>query len=147
MPHDVFISYSKADETTADGLCAILESTGIRCWIAPRDVLPGSDWGESIVRAISACRILVLVFSSDSNESPHVRREIQRAFLKGLTVIPFRVENVSPSESLEYYIGPVHWLDALTPPLEQHLRRLATQVRTLLGKTLPVDVPMEPSRA
>jgi hypothetical protein len=132
MSHDVFISYSKADKTTADAACAMLEARGIRCWIAPRDVTPGVDWGEAIVKAISSCRVMVLVFSSHANESPQVRREVQRGFEKGRTVIPFRVEDVAPVESLEYYIGPVHWLDALTPPLRNHLVLLAEQVARIL---------------
>jgi hypothetical protein len=52
MAHDVFISYSSRDKPTADAVCAALESHGIRCWIAPRDVLPGMEWGEAIVNAI-----------------------------------------------------------------------------------------------
>jgi hypothetical protein len=46
MARDVFISYSSKDKPTADAVCATLEANGIRCWIAPRDVVPGSDWGE-----------------------------------------------------------------------------------------------------
>ena len=49
MAHDVFISYSTKDKPTADAACAALEAKGIRCWIAPRDILPGSDWGEAII--------------------------------------------------------------------------------------------------
>jgi hypothetical protein len=119
MGHDVFLSNSKLDKVIADALCATLESHEIRCWIALRDVTPGVDWGEAIVKAISGCRIMVLVFSSHANESPQVRRVVQRAFERGLTVIPLRVEDVNPVESLEYYTGPVHWLDALTPPLDR----------------------------
>jgi hypothetical protein len=144
MGHDVFLSYSKPDKVIADALCATLESHGIRCWIAPRDVTPGVDWGEAIVRAISRCKIMVLVFSSHANESPQVQREVQRAFERGLTVIPLRVEDVSPVASLEYYIGPVHWLDALTPPLERHLRSLASQVQSLLASN--EDVRLSPRR-
>jgi len=33
-----------------------------------------------------------------------------------------------PERSLRYYMGSVHWLDALTPPLEQHLEKLAASV-------------------
>ena len=54
MAHDVFISYSSKDKLIADAACAILESKGIRCWIAPRDILPGADWGESIVDALES---------------------------------------------------------------------------------------------
>jgi TIR domain len=137
MSHDIFISYSKLDKAIADALCAVLEANGIRCWIAPRDVMAGVDWGEAIVKAIGGCRVMVLVFSSHANESPQVRREVQRAFERGLIVVPLRVEDVSPVESLEYYIGPVHWLDALTLPLERHLQSLAAQVQLLLKSGIP----------
>ena len=81
----------------------------------------------------------MLILSASSNESPQVRREVQRAFEHNITVIPLRVDNVAPGRALEYYIGPVHWLDALTPPLEAHLERLADTVRRLIA-TSP-DVP------
>ena len=40
MAHDVFISHSSKDKPIADAICANLEGTGIRCWIAPRDIAP-----------------------------------------------------------------------------------------------------------
>ena len=145
MTHDVFLSYSKSDKTVADAACATLERHGIRVWIAPRDVTPGSDWGEAIVDAITTSRAVVLVLSASSNDSPQVRREVQRAFEHNITVIPLRVENVVPARALEYYIGPVHWLDALTPPLEAHLDRLADSVRRLVATT-PEVPPFEHRR-
>ena len=42
MAHSVFISYSHTDRETAEKVCAVLEQRGFGCWIAPRDVLPGS---------------------------------------------------------------------------------------------------------
>jgi hypothetical protein len=36
MEFDAFISHSSSDKTAADAACAVLESTGIRCWISPR---------------------------------------------------------------------------------------------------------------
>jgi hypothetical protein len=47
MPYDAFISYSNLDKATADATCAALEAAGIRCRIAPRDILPGAEWGEA----------------------------------------------------------------------------------------------------
>ena len=132
MAHDVFISYSAKDKATADGVCATLEAKGIRCWIAPRDILPGMDWGEAIIEAINGSRVIVLVFSSNANDSQQIKREVERGVSKGLPIIPFRIKNVAPARSLEYFIGPVHWLDALTPPLETHLQNLAETVRLLL---------------
>jgi hypothetical protein len=134
MGHDVFISYSTKDKPTADAVCATLESRGVRCWIAPRDILPGMDWGESLVEGIKRCRVMVLVFSSHANASPQIKREVERAVSKGVPIIPFRIEEVLPTRSLEYFISTPHWMDAMSPPLERHLEKLADVVRTLLSK-------------
>jgi hypothetical protein len=132
MSHDAFISYSSRDKATADATCAALEASGIRCWIAPRDITPGIEWGEAIIDGINQSRVLVLIFSANANESPQIRREIERAVGKGIPIIPFRIQDIAPTRSLEYFIGAVHWLDALTPPLETHLRRLVDTVKALL---------------
>ena len=132
MAHDVFISYSHHDKPQADAVCATLEAKGIRCWIAPRDVVPGQEWGAAIVDAIRSSRVMVLVFSSHANASPQIRREVERAVSADSVLIPFRIEDVVPSESLEYFLGTPHWLDALTPPLEAHLERLAAAVTSFL---------------
>jgi TIR domain-containing protein/Sel1 repeat-containing protein len=141
MAFDVFISYASEDKIVADAVCATLESHAVRCWIAPRDVLPGVAYGEAIIDAIRGCRIMILVFSSKSNTSPHIPKEIERAVSAGVAVIPFRIEDVKPGKSLDYFIGSVHWLDALTRPLEQHLERLAQNVQTLLSRDVPVIEP------
>ena len=133
MGHDVFISHSSKDKTIADAVCATLESRGIRCWIAPRDIPPGKDWGEAIIEGLEGSRIMVLVFSSHANASVNVPKEVERAFSKDLTVIPFRVEDVPLSKKLEYHLSSVHWLDALTPPLERHLSDLGEKVSLSLG--------------
>ena len=83
MIYDVFISHSTRDKTAADAACAALEAAGIRCWIAPRDITPGAEWGEAIIEAINQCRVMVLIFSTNANESSQIRREVERALLVG----------------------------------------------------------------
>ena len=140
MAHDVFISYSSKDKPTADATCASLEAKGIRCWIAPRDITPGADWGEAIIDGINGARVFVLVFSSNANASQQIKREVERAVNHGLPIIPLRIEDVQPGKSLEYFLSMPHWLNALTPPLEQHLKYLAEVVRQILdGKPPPVQ--------
>jgi Flp pilus assembly protein TadD len=143
---DVFISYAMADKLTADAACAALEASGIRCWIAPRDVAPGMDYAEAVIDAIENCRGTLLIFSSSANRSNQVKREIERAVQHGIPIIPFRIEDVPPSRALEFFIDAPRWLDALTPPLEQHLKRLAVTMRVLLNRTSaePADHPIRP---
>jgi serine/threonine-protein kinase len=133
MPHEVFISYSSKDKAVADKVCSSLEERGIPCWIAPRNVHPGSPYSEEIIDAIETCRVMVLVFSSNANTSPHIPKEIERAVSHGISVIPLRVEAVTPGKALDYFISSVHWLDAVTPPLEAHLDTLATTIQAVLA--------------
>lgn len=133
MAHDVFISYSAKDKLTADAACTSLEAQGVRCWIAPRDAAPGEPWAASIVAAIQASRVMVLIFSARSNDSENVLREVSSAAEAGLPILTLRVEDAQPSRELGYYIRRAHWLDALTPPLEAHLRTLGDSVRGLLA--------------
>ena len=143
MAHDVFVSYAHQDRTVANAVVATLEGHGIRCWIAPRDILPGSDWGEAILDAIKEAHALVLIFSSSSNDSEQIKREVERTVHQGIAVIPFRIEDVLPNKSLEYFISTQHWLDALTPPLEDHLLHLAETITVLLAKKGSKEKPVQ----
>ena len=148
----VFVSYSQPDRDTALAIVSHLEGQEIRCWVAPRDVPPGTDWAEQIVAAIARACLMVLVFSSSANGSPQVRREVERAVHHRVRVLPFRVEDVLPSHSMEYFLSSQHWLDAFPPPMEPHYARLTAYVKTLLtsgaeGAQLPPEVAPPAQRA
>src|SRR5436190_4433539 len=132
MAHDVFISHSTKDKVVSDAVCAALENGGIRCWVAPRDVQAGRSFAGEITRAIQESKIMVLIFSAHSNNSEQVLREVQLAVSSHLHIIQFRIEDVLLNDDLKYFLSTPHWLDALTPPLENHLRRLETSSKTLL---------------
>jgi hypothetical protein len=141
VAHDVFISYASQDKPAADAVCARLESRGIRCWYAPRDVPPGRAWAEALVEAISAARVFVLVYTARANASPQVLREVERAAHHRLALLPLRIEDAPFSKALEYFVSTPHWLDAMTPPLEKHLDAVADAVR----KILDADGPRHPN--
>jgi hypothetical protein len=137
MARDVFVSYSQPDQDCAFVLVQHLEARGISVWIAPRDVSPASDWAAEIIDAISDARLMLLVFSGNSNDSDQVRREVERAVHKHLRILPFRIENVLPSKSLEYFLSAQHWMDAFPPPLEPHIDRLCDYLDAALGGHSP----------
>lgn len=132
MKHDVFISYTTHDKPTADAVCHALEAQGVRCWIAPRDIPLGQNYAETLINAINAAKLMVLVFSAKTNASRHVRNEVERAFNRDVPVIPFRIEDAQATGALEYFLSLPHWLDAFTPPLQSHLNSLVESVRALL---------------
>jgi hypothetical protein len=123
-----FISYSSQDQDWANRVCAFLEAVGFPCWIAPRDILPASEYGTSILHAIETSRLMVLIFSEQANQSAQVRREVERAVSKGLVIVPCRVEDARPKGVLEYALGNTHWLDLSACPVDQQLQQLADVV-------------------
>jgi hypothetical protein len=130
---EVFVSYSKSDRTCAFEIVHALESRGIGVWVAPRDIAPSADWAEEILQAISNSRLMVLVFSAESNNSPQVRREVERAVHRDLPVLPFRIEDVLPTKSLEYFLSTQHWMDAFSPPRDAQYARLAAHISERLA--------------
>ncbi len=131
--HDVFISYAQEDKPIADAVCAKLEAHAVRCWIAPRDIPPGKNFPEAIIEGIEGGKVVVVIFSSFANKSPHVMRELTNAVNKSRIIIPFRIEDVEPSKSMEYLISVPHWLDAVTPPIEKHIDLLAKTIDCIIG--------------
>src|ERR1700749_789168 len=148
MSPPVFISYSQPDHDCAMELVERIERGGIQCWIAPRDIAPSADWAAEIIDAISGARVMILVFSASSNDSAQVRREVERAAHKKVSILPFRIENVVPSKSLEYFLSSQHWMDAFPPPREPHYARLVSHLKTRLSeKAVPGEKPAPGERS
>jgi len=129
MAYDVFICYANQDKTIADIVCSRLEENGIRCWMAPRDILAGEDWDKAIMDAIPVCPIVILIFSSNSNDSPYCVSEIRTAFDLKKEILPVLTDNTLPHGRIVLYLGSKQWFYANTPPLEPHLKRLVDEVK------------------
>ncbi len=146
MAHDVFISYASEDRVIADKVCKGLEKQGLRCWIAPRDILPAEQYDDAIIRAISEARAMVVIFSSNVFQSNYVKSEVERGFAKNLVIVPFRIESIEPKEGFELYFGRTQWLDATLPPMESHILKLSSTIHAFLqtGKQVEPQPPTQP---
>lgn len=108
----VFISYASQDKNIADKICTYLEGHNKSCWIAPRDIPVGKEYGEEIIKGIEQSDAFVLVFSEFSNQSQHVLREVERAVSKKIPIISFKLDDTTLTKSMEYFILATQWLDA-----------------------------------
>jgi hypothetical protein len=129
MNHDVFISHARRDKSVADAICGKLESSGLKCWIAPRDVSAREDWTEATRKAISSSRVVVVVLSENADAASHIEREIAHAFYARRTIIPFRLAEALPRREILFYLGDVPWCNSPNPPAEEHLETLATRIQ------------------
>ena len=123
-----FISHASRDRLVAEAICMQLESSGFRCWMAPRDIRPGEDYPEAIIRGIENSRCLILVLSKEANASSFVFKEVERASSKGKLIFPFRIEDVLPSRSLELFVSTAHWIEAWRGDMHGSVSSLAVRL-------------------
>lgn len=138
----VFISHSSNDRQTAVALCKYLEAHNIHCWIAPRNIDVGKDYAQSIMEAIESSAIMILILSNAANNSKHVRNEIERAFNHQLVIMPFRIQNIVPGGSFEYFLSATHWLDAFDDKPEKYFPLLYENCK----RVVQVDASTTPAQ-
>ena len=107
----VFISYASHDAALAQKVCSALEAAGFPCWIAPRNVVPGTNYADGIVHAIDESSILVLILSEHAIASAHVGREIERAVSKRHPVIALRIDAAPLTAAFEYFLNQSQWIE------------------------------------
>ena len=145
--YDVFISHVDEDKKTADAMCHYLEEQKIRCWIAPRDILPGQDVAQAIVQGIKKTKIFVLVCSHFSLRSAFVQRETNLAVSDEKIIIPFKIDDCSlDGTGMRLYLNDRHWIEAVPKP-EKAFGDLAAAIIAFLGARPPEPGERTPAPA
>jgi TolB-like protein len=140
----VFVSYASQDAAVANAVVGTLERTGLTCWIAPRDVVPGSLYADEIVRAINQCSLVVLVLSAQSVASPHVGRELERASSKRRRIIALRTDAAALPGAFEYFLSESQWIEVGPKGIEPAAARLAEAVRHHLDSGSAIESRVAP---
>lgn len=145
MNHDVFISYSSQDMEAAQAICHVLEQNEIRCWMAPRNIPPGTDYGDVIDEAIKSCKVVVIVYSEKAASSPWVTGELNVAFEEQKIIIPFRLDKTPLKGQTRVMLNQRHWIDAY-PDYKTKFNDLVKAVALAAGKDVHlVPPPVKPS--
>lgn len=132
----IFISYSSKDQDIAETIYRALEARGHDCWIACRDVQPGENYQEAIVRALRAAKVMLLVFTSNANNSDEIKKELVLAGRHRVTVVPVRVEDVAPNDAFTYELATRQWID-LFKDWERQISILAARLGSILQSDQP----------
>jgi hypothetical protein len=132
MTAPIFISFATKDRDAAHTICEALEHRGFNCWVADRDIGPGENFQIATVHAIRAAKVMILVFSANSNNSDEIKKEVVLAGQSRLIVIPVRVEDVTPDEAFAYELATRQWID-LFEDWERSVQRLVRQLENVAG--------------
>ena len=131
MSAPIFISYSSKDQQIAETIYQALEVRGLDCWIAIRDVRPGENFQEAIVEALRSAKVMLLVFTSNANNSNEIKKELVLAGRHKVTVVPVRVEDVVPNDAFAYELATRQWID-LFKDWERQIELLASRLGQIL---------------
>ena len=119
----------------ANTVVAALERQGLKCWIAPRDVTPGTHYASAIVHAIDAAKVMVLILSQNAAASPHVLREVERATSKRHPVVSVRIDQTPLPAEFEYFLNTSQWLDASGGDAARMMPKLVAAVRLAIERS------------
>ncbi|WP_372781582.1 toll/interleukin-1 receptor domain-containing protein [Phenylobacterium sp.] len=134
MSASIFISFASQDHRVAMTLCQALESRGFKCWISGRDIQPGENFQVAIVRAIRQAKIMLLVFTANSNNSEEMNKELALASQSKLIVVPLRIEDVTPNDAFAYEFATRQWIDFFADwefAIEQLAQRIGSATRDM----------------
>lgn len=140
----VFISYATSDRKDALSICDAIERRGTKCWISHRDVEPGDNYQEAIVRSLRDARAMVLVFSDAANNSDEIKKELSLASRYHIPVMALRIEDVEPSDAFAYELSTRQWIDAFESwdrSIDALVRRIDHIDCPAEGKTTPSVAP------
>lgn len=140
----VFISHkSDPDHGLALEIASRLRAEGVECWIAPDSIPSGTDYAEEIPWAINTCEVFIIIFSSQSQKSPHVRKELDFAIDHRKKIIPLKIGEFDVQEKYMYLLKDVQ----VTPfnSTDEEFSALAEICR--LGERLVrMDIGVNPKR-
>lgn len=129
----IFISHSSQNADAAVSICKILEQNGTKCFIAPRDIRSGREYAEELVDGIDHSSALILLMSKDANESPHVLREVERAVSKSIPILVYKLEEVTLSKSMEYYLMTHQWISPRSDENYSDILRFVEDLKQGIG--------------
>lgn len=124
-----FVSYADEDREIADRAVAALENRSFSCWVAHRDIPPGSpSWSAAIVSAIANSRVLVVLVTGHSVVSKQVLREVTLADAENVPLLPMRLDDAPLTDDFRYFFSSAQWLKVAGLPMPQAIAHLESAV-------------------
>lgn len=144
MAHEVFISYSSKNAEYANAVHEKLDSEGIKCWIDTNNIRTATNFAQEIIDGLNEAKVIVLIYSKDSDDSKYVYREIETAFESNKHIVPLKIDDTFPKK-LEFFLRGTQWLDASPTALEEKNVTLESCYDEVVETVKKLkDVPFEP---
>jgi adenylate cyclase len=104
---DVFVSYSRDDESRVLELAAKLRAAGVSLWIDQGGLDGATKWSEQIVNALESAKVLLLMVSDSAVRSDNVAKEVVLISERKGHILPVYLEPTVIPPSLKYQLAGI----------------------------------------
>ena len=131
--YDAFISYSRVDLPTVQGLKRQLDERRLRVFLDLDSLRAGQDWPPQLGRALNDSRMMVLCWSAQAEASKWVEAEIKHCLITSKLVLPWLLDSTPLPPLLQKTQGiqgtdPTKVVNELADRRRKRYRRLAPKL-------------------
>ena len=111
MSAEVFVSYARTDRERVVELVERMRSAGIGVWVDEGGIHGASLWGQEIVDAIDASKVMVLMISDSSITSDNVVKELSIASEEKKPILPVYLQRSQLPKSMRYQLAGIQHIE------------------------------------
>jgi eukaryotic-like serine/threonine-protein kinase len=141
--HDIFISYSRKNQTFVKQLCTALQGSGLKVWVDWEGIPATVEWRPEIFSNIEAANNFVFVLSPAAIASKVCAEELTHALHHQKRLVPIVCQDVD-ADAVHPELAKLNWvffreqdnfdaaLQTLVAALETDLKHVRTHTRLLI---------------
>jgi len=111
MSAEVFVSYARTDRERVMELVERMRSARIGVWIDEGGIHGASLWGQEIVDAIDASKVMILMISDSSITSDNVVKELSIASEDKKPILPVYLHRSEIPKSMRYQLAGIQHIE------------------------------------
>ena len=108
---DVFVSYSRDDESRVFDVAAKLRAAGVSLWIDQGALDAASQWSEQIVNALESAKVLLLMITESAVHSDNVAKEVVLVSERKGHILPVYLEPTVIPPALKYQLAGIQHVE------------------------------------
>ena len=127
----LFVSYSRSDkEKVMDFLQLIERETGESCWMDLTGIESGSQFEETIIKAIDDSEIVLFMMSDNSVASPWTKREVYYAESEGKKIVPISLDGKGMRGWFKFHFAHIDCIDSSS---RDQVKKLVSNIKSWLS--------------
>jgi len=111
QPAEVFVSYSRDDESRVFEVAAKLRAAGVSLWIDQGALDAASQWSEQIVNALESAKVLLLMVTEAAVHSDNVAKEVVLVSERKGHILPVYLEPTVIPPALKYQLAGIQHVE------------------------------------